>query len=286
VGVGRAGSNLGRAGAARLKRGRDASDPNAKAITNNAAASADPAGMAGSVAALADADLEAGERRRILGRLTAQLRARGVSDTFRPSAALRWIADAVGDIVPHLPVRDRDTLRRHFPGMTDDEIAERLVRNACRATAAIGAAGGGVAAIEWVATPTLLTAPFVLAAETTSVVAVEIKLIGELHEVYGQPVPGSVAQRGVGLMSAWAHRRGVNPLMPGVGAVVLGTAARRELRDRLLRRFGKNLTSYGPMLTGAAVASFLNRRATLALAGEIRKDLRRRQGKIIEGRAD
>jgi hypothetical protein len=40
------------------------------------------------------------------------------------------------------------------------------------------------------------------------------------------------------------------------------------------------------MLTGAAVASFLNRRATLALAGEIRKDLRRRQGKIIEGRAD
>jgi hypothetical protein len=87
-------------------------------------------------------------------------------------------------------------------------------------------------------------------------------------------------------MSAWAHRRGVNPLMPGVGAVVLGTAARRELRDRLLRRFGKNLTSYGPMLTGAAVASFLNRRATLALAGEIRKDLRRRQSKIIEGRAD
>src|SRR5215475_1866031 len=114
--------------------------------------SADPAGMAGSVAALAEADLEAGERRRVLGRLASQLRARGVSDTFKPTAALRWIADAVGDIVPHLPVRDRDTLRRHFPGMSDDEIAERLVRNATRATAAIGAAGGGVAAIEWVAT--------------------------------------------------------------------------------------------------------------------------------------
>jgi hypothetical protein len=56
-------------------------------------------------------------------------------------------------------------------------------------------------------------------------------------------------------------------------AVVLGSAARKELRDRLLRRFGRNLTTLGPLLTGAAVASFLNRRATLALAKDIRKDL-------------
>ena len=51
--------------------------------------------------------------------------------------------------------------------------------------------------------------------------------------------------------------------------------ARKELRDRLLKRFGRNLTSYGPMLTGAAVASYLNRRATLGLAEHIRKDLTR-----------
>ena len=63
--------------------------------------------------------------------------------------------------------------------------------------------------------------------------------------------------------------------MPGVGvAAVLGTAARKELRDRLLKRFGRNLTTLGPLLTGAAVASYLNRRATRALASEIRKDLR------------
>jgi hypothetical protein len=268
--------------------GADASDaPDAAAdVAPDIEPGADAAAMAGSITRLAESDLDAGERRRILGRLAGQLRSRGISDTFKPKTAMRWVADAVGDVVPHLPIRSRETLRRHFSGRTDDEIADRLVRNASRATAAIGAAGGGIAAVEWVATPTLLTAPFVLAAETVAVVAVEIKLIGELHEVYGTPIPGSVTQRGVGLMSAWAHRRGVNPMMPGVGvAAVLSTAARRELRDRLLRRFGRNLTSYGPMLTGAAVASYLNRRATLFLADEIRKDLRGgKQRKIIDGR--
>jgi hypothetical protein len=254
-------------------------------VAHDVAPPPDPAAMAGSIARLAESDLDAGERRRLLGRLAGQLRGRGVSDTFKPRSAMRWVADAVGDIVPHLPIRSRETLRQHFRGMTDDEIADRLVRNASRAAAAIGAAGGGIAAVEWVATPTLLTAPVLLAAETVAVVTVEIKLIGELHEVYGVPIPGSVTQRGVGLMSAWAHRRGVNPMVPGVGvAAVLSTAARREMRDRLLRRFGRNLTSYGPMLTGAAVASYLNRRATLSLADEIRKDLRGgKRRKIIDG---
>jgi hypothetical protein len=63
---------------------------------------------------------------------------------------------------------------------------------------------------------------------------------------------------------------------------VLGTAARKELRDRLLRRFGRNLTTLGPLLTGAAVAGYLNRRATLSLGEEVRKDLGRRH-KVIEG---
>ena len=63
-------------------------------------------------------------------------------------------------------------------------------------------------------------------------------------------------------------------MVPGRGvAAVLGTAARHELRDRLVRRFGRNLTTLGPLFTGAAVAAFLNRRATLKLAEEVRKDL-------------
>src|SRR6266480_6847498 len=190
----------------------------------NPAEPADEA-LSGTLAELTADDLDQTERRRLLGRLAGQIRARGIGELFRPRAAIRWIADLVGDIAPRIPIRTRATLRTHFPGLSDDTIADRLIRNAGRTTAAVGAASGGVAAIEWVATPTLLSAPILLAAETVAVVAVEIKLIGELHEVYGQPVPGNGRQRAVSLLQAWANQRGVNPLAPGRGiAAALSTA--------------------------------------------------------------
>ncbi|MEV1287054.1 hypothetical protein [Micromonospora sp. NPDC049679] len=220
-------------------------------------------------------DIEPAQRKRLLGRLIGQIRGRGIADLFKPKAALRWMTEVVSEIAPHIPVRDLATLRRHHDGLEGDALAERLVRNAARATAGIGAAGGGVAAVEWAATPTLLSAPVLLAAETVAVVSIELKLIGELHEVYGVPVPGAGAQRAVPLLQSWASQRGVNPMLPGVGVgAVLGTTARKELRDMLLRRFGRNLTTLGPFLTGAAVASYLNRRATRGLGDRIRDDLR------------
>ncbi|WJK35210.1 hypothetical protein [Solwaraspora sp. WMMA2065] len=214
------------------------------------------------------------DRRRLLGRLVEQLRRRGVTELFKPAAAGRWLVQAVADVAPYLPVRDLATLRQHHPGLDDEELAERLIRNASRVSAGIGAAGGGVSAVQWTVTPTLLSAPVLLAAETVAVVAVELKLVGELHQVYGVPVPGTGTERAVNMIHAWANQRGVNPMVPGVGVgAVLGTAARRELGELLLRRFGRNLTTLGPFLTGAAVASYLNRRATRALADRVRADL-------------
>ncbi|WIM95306.1 hypothetical protein ACTOB_007397 [Actinoplanes oblitus] len=228
------------------------------------------------VAALTADDLEPSGRRRLLGRLVGDVRRRGLSQVFKPRAALRWMADVVADVAPHVPVRSRETLRRHFPGMDDDALAERLIRNAARATAGVGAAGGGVASIEWAATPTLLSAPVLLSAETIGVVAIEMKLIGELHELYGASIAGNGTERAVSLVQSWAGQRGINPMLPGVGlATVLSTATRRDLQKRLLHRFGRNLTSFGPMLTGAAVASYLNRRATRAVGERVRDDLRR-----------
>src|SRR5690349_15438972 len=102
------------------------------------------------VAALTDEDLDTPTRQRLLGRLVrAEIRERGIKDLFRPKAAVRWVVEAVTDIAPHIPLRDLETLRRHHDGLTGDELAERLVRNAARVTAGIGAAGGGVAAVEW-----------------------------------------------------------------------------------------------------------------------------------------
>lgn len=242
------------------------------------------------VAELADHALAPEKRRQVLSRLVADVRARGVGDLFKPRKVVRWVVDEISEVAPHVPIRDLDTLRQHHGGLDGDELAERLIRNAATATASVGAASGGVAAVEWAVTPTLLSAPVLLAVETVAVVAIEIKLIGELHEIYRQPVPGSGAQRAVALIQAWGDRRGVNPLVPGVGvAAALGTAARKELRDRLLRRFGRNLTSLGPLLTGAAVAGYLNRRATRALGDRLRDDLRKaarsRPGHLTTGPA-
>ena len=261
-------------------------DPGRELIKVDPAEPADPgnAGIGATVAALTADDLEPAGRRRLLGRLVGDVRRRGLGQLFRPQAALRWMADVVADVAPHVPVRDRATLRRHYDGLDGDELAERLIRNAARATAGVGAAGGGVASLEWAATPTLLSAPVLLAAETVAVVAIELKLLGELHEVYGRPVTGNALERATALIQAWSGQRGVNPMVPGVGvATVLGTAARKELQGTLLRRFGRNLTTLGPLLTGAAVASYLNRRATRSLGDKLVKDLRRQGPAVIEG---
>jgi hypothetical protein len=249
--------------------------PSAGAAAEPAPSGADTDQLGATVAALTADDLAPARRRQLLMRLVGQARARGLTDLFKPKAAVRWMADTVAEIAPHVPIRDLATLRRHFPGLDDEALADRLIRNAARATAGVGAAGGGVAAVEWAVTPTLLSAPVLLAAETVAVVAIELKLIGELHELHRAPLPAGGAQRAVSLVQSWATQRGVNPMMPGVGvSAVLGTAARRELRDSLLRRFGRNLTTLGPFLTGAAVAGYLNRRATRALGDRLRRDLR------------
>jgi len=234
------------------------------------------------VARLTESDLDSDERRRLLGRV-ASLTSGGARRGFRrfamgPRAAVTWTLDTLVDIAPHLPVRDLDTLRRHYDGKTGDELAEALVRNASRVTAAVGVGGGGLAAVEWVAPPALLTAPVLIAAETVVVVAVEVKLIAELHEAYGVPIEGPLTERGARLLQAWAQRRGVSLLHAGRGVTttVLGVGMRRELRDRLLKRMGRNLTTLGPLLTGAAVAAELNRRATRKVGEDVREDLRKR----------
>lgn len=213
-------------------------------------------------------------RARLLGRLAAQI---GGTPRREPRGLLQWLADTVTGIAGHLTIRDLPTLRRHHGARTGDALADRLVRNASLATAGIGAAGGGVAAVEWAVPPTLLTTPVLLGVETVAVVAAEVKLIGELHAVYGVPLPSGAAARSTALVQAWAQRRGVNPVSPGLGTgAVLGAAAREQLRRQLLRRFGRNLSTLGPLLTGAVAGCWLNQRATRALGRQVRDDLRRR----------
>ena len=229
------------------------------------------------VGRLSERDLDAAERGRLLGRLTGLLAGGLRSAGARAAVSGRWLADLVADVAPHVPVRDLPTLRAHHGGLTGDALAESLVRSAARATAGVGAAGGALAAVQHAAPPTLLAAPVQLTAETLAVVAVELKLVAELHVVYGRAPVGPPAQVASAYVAAWAARRGVDHPsgIPALG-VVLSAAARQQLRRRVARRLARNVSTMAPFLAGAVAGAELNRRETRSLGETLVEELRGR----------
>ena len=224
---------------------------------------------------LSESDLDRGERGRLLARLTALLAGGARAAGARAAVTGTWLTGVVTEIAPHVAVRDLDTLRRHYAGRTGDELAEELVRTASFATAGVGAAGGALAALQHAAPPSLLAAPVQLAAETVAVVAIELKLVAELHVVYGRAPLAPAGQVATAYLASWAAKRGIDGPegMPGLG-VVLGAAARAQLRRRVVRRMGRNMSTLAPFLAGAAAGAELNRRETRSLGEALKGELR------------
>ncbi|WP_043266554.1 hypothetical protein [Streptomyces sp. CT34] len=186
--------------------------------------------------------------------------------------ALAATADRIVATAPRIPVRDLATLRAQFPGLTPEELADKLVAGACGGTATVGAGVGAAAML-----PVPPAMPAELATEVAGVASVEIKLIAELHEVYGLRPPGNLAQRATAYLTSWTQERGIDVAQPASVNAALGGQMRRELRQRIMKRTLRNLPNLTPFLVGAAVGAFLNRRDTARLAARIRADLRRRQ---------
>lgn len=194
----------------------------------------------------------------------------------------RWLADMAIDLAGQLPVRDHAALLAEFPDRSAEEIADQLVGQAGKATGAIGAVAGGLAAASWFAPPTWLAMPIELVTETLAVAAVEMRLIGELHSVYGKPVQAVGGARAGALAHAWSSGGAVAPeyLTAGPSGAALWTAAakrqlNRGLRRRLARRAGRSAASFLPFLVGAAAGMKLNSGATNKLAETVRRELTR-----------
>ena len=187
----------------------------------------------------------------------------------RMHSAGRWLTGQVLAMAPRLPVRDLDRLRAQHPGLGREELADRLVNNAARSAALVGMGTGAALILP------LPSAPVEVAVETLAVVGIEIKLVAELHEVYGERAPGSTAERMLAYVGAWAHRRGISFAPAGL-ILVAGSPLRRRLQRRLLARAGRSVLSLGPLLTGAVAGAALNQRETRNLGSDVRKDLRSR----------
>ncbi|MCI4140890.1 hypothetical protein ACPCIX_00560 [Streptomyces pseudogriseolus] len=187
----------------------------------------------------------------------------------RARAGLAHLADRIIDIAPRVPVRDLATLREQFPGLGPEELADKLVAGAAKATATVGA---GVGAAAMMPVPPAM--PTELAAEVTGVAAIELKLIAELHEVYGVRPAGTLAQRSTVYLNSWSQERGIEATRPSTVSAALNSRMKRELRQRIMKRTVRNLPNLMPFLVGAAVGAVMNRRDTRKLAARIRDDLR------------
>jgi hypothetical protein len=208
----------------------------------------------------------------------------------RAVASGRWLSEVTLEVAGHLPVRDRATLQAHHHGLGGSLLAGSLIKAASRTTAAVGAATGAIAAASETTPNTWGTLPLELAVETLVVVAIEMKLVGELQEAAGLALPHSLRYRGPLIARAWAETRGIGAgdlaaiarsAQPGAvgmaAADLLSRGARdqltAQLKRQLLRRTGRNMAAFTPMLLGAAAGAALNRRATRMLGNKVATSL-------------
>jgi hypothetical protein len=194
---------------------------------------------------------------------TGRVGARGVT------ASGRWLASQVITMAPRIPIRNLETLRAQHPGKSTEQIADSLIDGAARAAAGIGVTVGAAVAVPFVP-----TVPMELGVETLALAAVEIKLIAELHEVYGMRARGSAAERMVAYLGSWAHKRGLS-VAPGGVTVAISEPLRRQIERRLAAKAGRSVLSLAPLLAGAAAGGMLNQRETRKLGNKIRDDLRK-----------
>ncbi|MFD3698110.1 hypothetical protein ACFWUZ_18505 [Streptomyces sp. NPDC058646] len=186
-------------------------------------------------------------------------------------AAVLYVTDLIIENAPRVPVRDLATLRAQFPGLGPDQLADKLIAGAAHATSTVGAGIGAAAML-----PVPPAMPAELAAEVTGVAAIELKLVAELHEVYGLRPPGGLKARSLAYLTAWTEERGVDLTKPTTLNAALGGQMKRELRQQITKRMFRNLPNLMPFMVGAAVGAVMNRRDTRKLAEKVRGDLRSR----------
>jgi hypothetical protein len=194
-------------------------------------------------------------------------------------ASGQWLTDKLVEVAPQIPIRDAETLRAQHEGLYGDALAWALIEAAARGTGAVGAAGGLLSSVELAAPPLLLTAPVQVAAETLAVVAIELKLVAELHELYGRAAVGTPAVRTAAYLGAWTRRRALDPASGRAGlSGLISAGARKTLRRRLVRRAGENAVTLVPFRAGALAGASLNARETRRLGQKIASDLGARLG--------
>lgn len=171
----------------------------------------------------------------------------------------------LSSLVPRTHARNLELLRATYPGLSPDELAERLANDAARNSAAVGTAAACCAFA-----PVPAAAPLATAGESAAASALRTRLTAELHTVYGLLDPSPVNEGSTGHLTQWAAREsgGFPPL---TALPALAFAATRALPKKL-RRY---LPRPRMLLTASAVTAGLRCGGETRRYGEaLRRDLR------------
>jgi hypothetical protein len=166
--------------------------------------------------------------------------------------------------LPRTRARSLPRLRAAYPDLAPDELAARLVSDAARNSAAVGA----VAACCALA-PIPAAAPLVTVCEPAASSALRTRLTAELHTVYGLLDPSPVNGGATGHLMQWASRDAAGPLsLAAVPALTL--AAAKALPRNLRRRMPGVRTLFA---TTAVTAALRSGRETQRYGDALRRDL-------------
>jgi hypothetical protein len=177
-------------------------------------------------------------------------------------ARLRY---ALSSLVPRTRARDVAQLRAAYPALPPDEVAQRLVADASRTSAAVG-----VTAACCALAPVPAAAPLATAGESAAMSALRTRLAAELHAVYGLPDPSPVDEGATGYPARWVPRDA-----DGATALAALPAVALALAKALPRKPRRRLPKLGTVLTASAVTAGLRCGRTTRRHGEaLRRDLR------------
>jgi hypothetical protein len=170
----------------------------------------------------------------------------------------------LSSILPRTHARSLAQLRAAHPDLGPDELARKLVSDAARNSAAVGATAACCAL-----TPLPAAAPLATAGESAVASAVRTRLTAELRTTYGLLDQSPVNGGATGNLAQWASRDSEGALtLAALPALMLATTRTlpRRLRQRMRLR---------TVFTVSAVSAGLHSgRETRRYGEALRKDLR------------
>jgi hypothetical protein len=174
----------------------------------------------------------------------------------------------VSSILPRTHARSLTQLRGAYPELGPDELARKLVADAARKGAAVGATAACCALV-----PVPAAGPLATVGESAATSAVRTRLTAELHTVYGLLGPSPVNDGATGHLTQWASRDTEGTLsLAALPTLVLATT--RTLPRRLRLRQHMRIRSVFAVSAVSAVSAGLHSgRATRRYGEALRKDL-------------